>query len=122
MWHDGSGMVRVRRIYAAREAEDGFRVLVDRLWPRGVSKANAGVDLWLKEIAPSTKLRTWFAHDPSKWAEFQLLYREELERNPEPVAQLRERVRQGAVTLLYSARDVEHNHAPVLLDFLVARR
>lgn len=111
-------MLQVKRIYDPASPKDGFRVLIDRLWPRGLSKADAAVDLWLKEIAPSTKLRTWFAHDPAKWVEFQLLYRGELERNPEPVAQLRDRARAGAVTLLYSARDFQHNHAPVLRDYL----
>ncbi len=108
-----------KRIYEPSAPEDGFRVLVDRLWPRGVSKANAHLNLWLKDIAPSTELRKWFNHDPAKWEGFQDKYRQELDANPGPLAELRQTV--GAadtVTLLYGARDAEHNEAVVLAEYL----
>lgn len=115
-------MIRVKRIYDPAEPDDGYRVLIDRLWPRGVSKSAAAFDLWLKEIAPSTPLRSWFAHDHAKWHEFQARYVEELERNPEPVARLLEAAKAGPLTLLYAARDEQHNHAPVLRDYLQRKR
>jgi uncharacterized protein YeaO (DUF488 family) len=113
--------IHIKRIYEPSGPADGFRVLIDRLWPRGVSKEDAAVDLWMKEIAPTSKLRTWFAHDPAKWDEFQLLYREELERNPEPVTELIARAKESTVTLLFAAKDKEHNHAPALRDYIRAR-
>ena len=110
--------IRLKRAYAAPESGDGFRVLVDRLWPRGVTKEAAQIDLWLKEVAPSTELRKWFGHDPARWIEFQRRYFAELDQAPEAVALLAERVRQGGVTLVYGAKDAEHNHARVLADYL----
>lgn len=117
-WHRGVMAVRIKRIYEAPSSADGYRVLVDRLWPRGVSKQNANLDVWLKEIAPSTKLRTWFGHQEQRWPEFQKRYRAELETNPE-VAVLRELIAENdVVTLMYSARNEDQNQAVVLRDFV----
>ena len=110
--------IRTKRVYEAPAKGDGARILVDRLWPRGLSKEKAQVDLWLKDIAPSTGLRKWFAHDAEKWQEFSRRYEAELERNDEQVAALREEAAKGPVTLVYGARDTEHNEALVLKDFL----
>jgi len=109
--------IRIRRIYDPPQAADGARVLVDRLWPRGVRKASAKLTLWLKDVAPSTALRQWFAHDPAHWQQFTRRYRAELKRNA-AVAQLEQLLERGTVTLLYAARDREHNHALVLAGFL----
>jgi len=111
-------VVRVKRIYAPAASDDGFRVLVDRIWPRGLKKADAAVDLWLKEVAPSPELRRWFGHDPAKWAEFRRRYAAELHRQPDATAALREKVREGTVTLLYAARDPDHNNAVALKSLL----
>ena len=110
--------IRTKRVYEAPAKGDGARILVDRLWPRGLSKEKAQVDLWLKDIAPSTGLRKWFAHDAEKWQEFRRRYEAELERNDEQVAALREEAAKGPVTLVYGARDTEHNEALVLKDCL----
>ncbi|KUM25142.1 hypothetical protein AU467_26990 [Mesorhizobium loti] len=110
--------VAVKRVYEAPEKSDGQRVLVDRIWPRGVSKNDAELTLWLKEIAPSDELRKWFGHDPERWAEFQKRYRAELDRNEEAVAQLRDVLREGKVTLLYGAHDEAHNNAVALAGYL----
>ncbi|ODT77565.1 MAG: hypothetical protein ABS76_27785 [Pelagibacterium sp. SCN 64-44] len=109
---------RLKRIYDPSNAGDGTRVLVDRLWPRGLSKQDAGIDLWLKSIAPSTDLRHWFNHQPERWMEFTQRYRKELAENTEAVAQLEKLSAGGPVTLLYAARDTEHNQAQVLLSYL----
>jgi uncharacterized protein YeaO (DUF488 family) len=114
-------LIRVKRIYEPPSAEDGFRVLVDRLWPRGLKKTAAAVDLWLKDIAPSTGLRTWFAHDPAKWPEFRKRYHDELEHQGEAVALLDRKRTEGTVTLLFSARDPLHNDAVVLKEYLQGR-
>jgi uncharacterized protein YeaO (DUF488 family) len=110
--------VRVKRVYEPSEKGDGARVLVDRLWPRGLSKEHAALTLWLKEIAPSTELREWFDHDPARWAEFVRRYRTELAHNKTAVAQLQEPVSKGPTTLLYSAHDSEHNNAIALAAYL----
>lgn len=110
-------MVRLKRVYAATEPGDGFRVLIDGLWPRGLSKADAAVDLWLKEIAPSAELRNWFAHDPDRWPEFQVRYREELAEPQRAAAlgRLRDLVREREVlTLLFGAREERFNNAVLL--------
>ncbi len=112
--------IRVKRIYETAEPDDGARILVDRLWPRGVSKVKAALTLWLKEIAPTTELRVWFDHDPAKFAEFIHRYRTELEGNSAAVAQVQPFLEQGTVTLLYGAHDEVHNHARVLADYLRA--
>jgi uncharacterized protein YeaO (DUF488 family) len=110
--------LKIKRVYEPSDKNDGTRVLVDRLWPRGMTKAKAGVDIWLRELAPSAELRKWFGHDPDKWTEFKKRYRVELEVNDEQVARLREEVKKGPVTLLYGAKDEEHNDAVVLAEFL----
>ena len=112
--------IRIKRVYAAAEAEDGARVLVDRLWPRGISKARAALDLWFKEIAPSPGLRAWFHQDPAHWPAFVERYRAELDCHPAAVEQLAGFARKGRLTLIYAAHDPEHNHALVLADYLRA--
>jgi uncharacterized protein YeaO (DUF488 family) len=111
-------MFKIKRAYEAPSSKDGFRVLVDRLWPRGVSKEHAALDLWLKDIAPSPALRKWFDHDPAKWAEFKKRYTRELAKLEEPVHMLKQKGKGGTVTLVYGARDEEHNHALVLKEYL----
>ena len=111
--------IKLKRVYEEPAKGDGKRILVDRLWPRGLTKEKAAVDMWLKEIAPSTDLRKWFGHDPAKWNEFQKRYIKELDANPEPVNTIKDLAKKGTVTLLYGARDEEHNDAVVLLDYLV---
>jgi uncharacterized protein YeaO (DUF488 family) len=109
--------VRVKRIYEDRAAADGVRVLVDRVWPRGFTKERARVDHWLKDVAPSTELRKWFAHEPARWDEFRERYLAEV-AGSEAFAQLREMTQDGTVTLVYSARDEERNQAVALREFL----
>jgi uncharacterized protein YeaO (DUF488 family) len=113
--------LQIKRVYDEPSEADGTRILIDRLWPRGVSKAKAKVDLWLKAIAPSTPLRQWFGHDPRKWEEFKTRYEDELNHNSEAVAQLRAHLAQGTVTLVYGAKDQEHNDAVVLQEYLRKR-
>lgn len=110
--------VEIKRVYEPPGGDDGTRVLVDRLWPRGMTRERAAVDLWLKDVAPSPELRKWFGHDPARWKEFRKWYRAELEKNDEPLAILRERLEKGPVTLVYGAKDEEHNGAVVLREFL----
>lgn len=111
--------VKLKRAYDAPLVDDGKRILVDRLWPRGVLKAEAGIEQWMKEIAPSTELRKWFGHEPTKWDEFCRRYGEELRRNEKLLGQLRSLARKGTVTLVYSAHDETHNDAIVLRDVLL---
>lgn len=112
-------MFKIKRIYEQVDKTDGYRILVDRLWPRGVSKENAAVDLWLKEIAPTDELRKWFNHDPEKWGEFQKKYKKEIAANKVILQQLKEVLKeQKTVTLLYGAKDEEHNQAVVLQNLL----
>ena len=113
--------VKLKRAYDAPLVDDGKRILVDRLWPRGVSKADAAIEQWMKEIAPSTELRKWFGHEPAKWDEFCRRYGEELRRNEELLGQLRSLARKGTVTLVYAAHDEAHNDAIVLRDVLLGR-
>lgn len=113
--------ITIKRIYDPKEAGDGCRVLVDRLWPRGISKEKASWDEWLKNVAPSTALRQWFAHDPTKWDAFRRKYDEELDGNGEAVSHLLQLARKGKLTLLYSARNTEHNEAAALRDYLMQR-
>ena len=115
-------MIRIRRIYEPPSGDDGRRILVDRIWPRGLSRKAADLDLWLKDIAPSTQLRKWFAHDPSRFAAFRDRYRKELEENQQAVAELTALARQGDVTLLYAAHDEHINQAVVLADYLKEQR
>ena len=114
-------MIRCKRIYLPADPKDGNRVLVERLWPRGMSKASAAIVLWLKDVAPSAELRRWFAHDPERWDEFQSRYRLELDANPEPVSQLLDLAAHGNLTLVYAARDEPGNSAQVLQAYLQAR-
>ncbi len=111
-------MIRIKRSYEARSPDDGKRFLVDRLWPRGMKKQALAADAWLKDVAPSPELRRWFDHRTERWAEFQKRYAAELDGKPETWRPILEAAREGDVTLLYSARDVEHNGAIVLRDYL----
>ena len=113
------GKILIKRVYEPAAKSDGVRVLVDRLWPRGISKENAKLDLWLPDIGPSTKLRQWFNHDPARWGEFLRRYHTELKDKKELVAELKGRAKKGTVTLLYSAKDEMHNQAVALQNFLL---
>ncbi len=110
--------IYTKRIYEKASKEDGLRILVDRLWPRGVSKKDAKVNLWLKEIAPSAELRTWFSHDPNKWDNFKSYYFLELEKNPLLTAQLLQKARGGTITLVFSAKEEKFNNAVALKEYL----
>jgi len=110
--------VKSKRVYDAAEAGDGYRVLIDRMWPRGVSRQRAQLDEWARELAPSSELRKWFHHDPERFDEFRSRYREELRERRPLLEELRRRERDGPVTLLYAARDREHNDAVVLEELL----
>jgi len=114
----GQGMIRVKRVYNPPSPDDGARVLVDRLWPRGMTKERAAVQLWLKEIAPSPELREWFGHDPARWEEFRRRYRAELTGKEDLIRALREKEREGTLTLVYAARDEARNSAVLLAEFL----
>lgn len=111
-------MITIKRVYEPYDAKDGKRILIDRLWPRGLSKDAAKIDVWLKDIAPSTELRQWFGHDPAKWPEFQERYRRELDTNTSAVNELRKQLKDGPTTLVYGAKDGEHNDAVVLKAYL----
>jgi len=111
-------MVKAKRIYDPPAADDGTRILVDRLWPRGLTKEDARIDEWLKEIAPSNELRNWFGHDPVKWPEFRRKYQEELRRQGPLLEELKRKTKHGTVTLLFAAKDAEHNNAVVLKELL----
>ena len=113
--------IRMKRAYEPPATDDGVRILVDRLWPRGVKKTKAGIDRWFKEIAPSTALRKWFGHDPARWQEFRRRYTAELRGQPGRVAELRAIARRRSVTLVFAARDELHNDAVVLRDVLLGR-
>jgi uncharacterized protein YeaO (DUF488 family) len=110
--------LKLKRVYEKPEKADGIRILVDRLWPRGLTKEKAALDLWLKEVAPSTELRKWFGHDPKKWRSFRARYQSELKRHPDEVKLIKNKASEGTVTLLYGARDQEHNEAIVLKQLL----
>lgn len=113
--------IRLKRAYQPAAADDGARILVDRLWPRGLKKSDAAIDRWLKDIAPSTALRQWFAHDPARWPEFRRRYAAEIRRHPDQLAELRTIARKGPVTLIFSARDELRNDAVVLRNVLLGR-
>jgi uncharacterized protein YeaO (DUF488 family) len=113
-------LMGVKRIYDKRDLTDGRRILVERLWPRGVKKSTQGIDEWVKDVAPSTELRKWFSHDPAKWEEFRGRYEAELKANPK-VDELIATIRSSDVTLVYSAKDTEHNSALVLAEFIKKR-
>lgn len=111
-------MIRLKRAYDEPSRQDGLRILVERLWPRGVSKEKAAVDLWLKDLAPSTELRKWFGHDPEKWDEFRKRYQSELKEQGDLLKLLKHRTTEGNVTFVFASRDEEHNSAVVLKQFL----
>ena len=113
--------IKLKRAYDPPSREDGTRILVDRLWPRGISREKAALDQWMKEIAPSTQLRKWLHHDPLRWNEFRHRYTEELRQHPDLVAELRSLAREGTVTLVYAAHDETRNHASVLRNALLGR-
>lgn len=108
--------IKIKRVYVEPSDKDGKRILIDRLWPRGLTKEKAQVDLWLKDIAPSTELRKWFAHDPDKWSEFKKRYLHELKDNNAAVQTLKDELSKGKVTLVYGAKDEEHNDAVVIQE------
>ena len=114
--------VAIKRVYEPAADDDGRRILVDRLWPRGLTKEKAAVDLLLKEVAPSAELRKWFGHDPKKWGEFQRRYRAELDSNEDAVQTLRQAIGKGPATLVYGAHDEQHNQAVALRDWLTASK
>jgi uncharacterized protein YeaO (DUF488 family) len=115
-------MFQTKRVYDEPTRTDGLRILVDRLWPRGLTKEKAAVKLWLKEVAPSSELRKWFGHDPAKWKQFQARYRKELRQKKDAINLLRQKSNDQTVTLLYGARDEEHNEAIVLKKVLEGRK
>ena len=119
--HIRAESIRLKRAYERPAASDGLRVLVDRLWPRGVSKAAARIDRWAKDIAPTTGLRKWFGHDPDRWDDFRRRYAAEVRAHPNEIRDLRRLARQRPVTLVYSARDEAHNDAVVLRQILLGR-
>ena len=111
-------MIKLKRAYEKPAKDDGERILVERLWPRGLTKLQARIDLWLKDVAPSTELRRWFGHDPDKWDEFRRRYQKELKENNDLIKLLKRKAKAGTITLIYAARDEEHNGALVLKRFL----
>lgn len=111
--------IQIKRIYEAQNSCDGYRILVDKLWPRGIKKQNVGIDLWMKDIAPSNELRKWFNHDPQKWIEFQHRYANELMNKKELLAFITHQSNTMTVTLLFAAKDTEHNHAAALRNYLL---
>lgn len=114
--------VRLKRAYAVPSDDDGTRVLIDRLWPRGVKKANAAIDYWIKDLSPSTELRKWFGHDPFRWEEFRRRFVLELGQRDDQLSRLRDLARHGRITLVYAAHDERHNDAVVLRDVLLIRQ
>ena len=114
-------MLKLKRAYDPVSHTDGTRVLVERLWPRGVSKAQLRVDVWLKEVSPTTELRKWFGHDPAKWSRFRTRYFRELDSHPQAWRPIVSAARRGTVTLVYSSRDQRHNNAVALLDYVRAK-
>jgi uncharacterized protein YeaO (DUF488 family) len=114
--------VKLKRAYEPAAPDDGNRILIDRLWPRGVKKADAAIDEWIKDIAPSTGLRKWFGHDPARWQEFRHRYQSEIRQHPDEFDRLRTLAQHGRITLVFSAHDEGHNDAVVLKDLLLGRR
>ena len=114
--------IQIKRVYDESSTDDGVRILVERLWPRGMTKAKAKIDWWLKDVAPSAELRKWFGHDPAKWEQFKKRYWDELRHNQPAVEALREHIKKGAVTFVYAARDEKHNGALALREFLALSR
>lgn len=116
--HSRHHPLRIKRVYESAEASDGFRVLVDRVWPRGITREKAAADLWMKEIGPSTGLRKWFGHRPERWTEFRTRYEQELQEKQALLDELRTQAKKGPLTLVYSAKDEERNQAVVIKDML----
>jgi len=114
--------IKLKRAYEPPASDDGTRILIDRLWPRGVKKADAAIDEWMKDIAPSTGLRKWFGHDPARWQEFRRRYQSEIRQHPDEFDRLRTLAQHGRITLVFSAHDEAHNDAVVLKDLLLGRR
>jgi uncharacterized protein YeaO (DUF488 family) len=113
-------LIKIKRVYESFSSQDGFRILVDRLWPRGLSKESAKIDLWSKEVAPSDTLRKWFSHDPKRWQEFKRRYQEELVEKKGPISEIKSMEKEKKkVTLLYAAKDTEHNNAVVLQEYML---
>ena len=110
--------IKTKRAYDSPREDDGYRILVDRLWPRGISKEKAKIDFWPKELAPSTELRKWYSHDPEKWAEFKSRYYDELKKNPELVKELLDYVSKGNVTFVYSSKELQLNNAVALKEYV----
>lgn len=110
--------IKIKRVYEEPARTDGTRILVDRIWPRGLSKEKAHVDLWFKEVAPSDELRKWFGHDPARWPEFRARYRAELKHNRDQLGALRQALERGPATIVYGAKDKVHNQAIVLQELL----
>lgn len=110
--------IKVKRAYEEASSSDGFRILVDRIWPRGIKKSDAQIDLWLKDIAPSKELRQWFGHDPKKWNEFKNRYKKELVGKSDLIKLIKKEAKSNTVTLVFGAKDVEHNNAVVLKEFM----
>ena len=115
-------MINLKRVYESPSPRDGLRVLVDRLWPRGLTKERAAVGLWAKDLAPSTDLRKWFGHDPARWKQFQVRYEKQLQKKKEPLQLLKTKCAEQKVTIVYGARDVKHNEALVLKRILERRQ
>jgi uncharacterized protein YeaO (DUF488 family) len=115
-------MIQLKRVYEKPSRKDGVRILVDRLWPRGLTKERAAVKLWMKEVAPSTDLRKWFDHDPAKWGQFQVRYRKELREQKDALKLLKQKSKERTVTLVYGSRDEEHNEAVILKMMLEGRK
>jgi len=111
-------IIRIKRIYDPPSPDDGKRILVDRLWPRGIKKEDAKIDEWLKDIAPSDELRKWFSHDPLKWQEFKAKYKQELKGKTELIERIRKEAKKGTVTLLFAAKDTKHNNACILKEII----
>ena len=114
--------IELKRAYDPPAESDGHRILVDRVWPRGIARDDLRIDAWLKDLAPSTELRKWFGHDPAKWHEFRKRYARELEQHPDELAELVEKARASHVTLVFGAKDTEHNNAVALREHLERRR
>ncbi len=110
--------LKLKRVYEASSKDDGYRILVERLWPRGLKKEQVAADLWLKEVAPSPELRTWFGHDPAKWEEFRQRYWAELNEKKQQIDLLQQKIKEGPVTFVYAAHDEQHNAALALKEFL----
>jgi uncharacterized protein YeaO (DUF488 family) len=115
-------MIRLKRVYEEPSSEDGFRILVERLWPRGISKGKAYIQLWLKEIAPSTELRKWYSHDVTKWKEFKKRYEQEIKGNSTLLKELESQAKKETITLVYAARDEKHNSALVLKEYIERKK